>query len=93
MEIIMCYVSALVSRYTQFIKDLRPDVLPLKNSCSLDLSNALWLLNKIKEDGYNAPLSWIIFIQASLYHNGLIDLRHEMDISIDILKQEQQLVF
>ncbi len=82
----------LVNRYLNYINMLRPDVLPIKNkNGSLELSHILWMLHKMKEDDFNSlttPSAWISWIQASLYSNGLIDIRHEIDISREILKRE-----
>lgn len=84
-------ISVLVERYKSYIKTLRPDVVPVKDANgSLELSHALWMLNKMSEPDYipkTTSSAWITWIQASLYKNGLIEIRHEVDITREILKQ------
>lgn len=75
-----------------FINDTRPDIKPIKNKDgSLELSHALWMLEKMSSPDYEPKTTssaWITWIQASLYLNGIIHIKHEVDISREILKQE-----
>ena len=51
------------------------------------------MLNKMKSESFiskTTPEAWISWVQASLYLHGLIEIRHEIDITREILKQEQQ---
>lgn len=83
----------LVERYKSYIKTLRPDVIAKKNkSGSLELSHILWMLNKMSEPDFipkTTSSAWITWIQASLYSNGLIEIRHEIDITREILKEKE----
>lgn len=83
-------VSVLVDRYKSYIKTLRPDVIATKDSNgSLSLEHALWMLNKMSDDDYvpkTTNSAWITWIQASLYSHGLIEIKHEVDITREILK-------
>lgn len=85
-------INVLVSRYKMFINDTRPDIKPIKNKDgSLELSHALWMLEKMSSPDYEPKTTssaWITWIQASLYLNGIIHIKHEVDISREILKQE-----
>ena len=87
-------IDVLINRYISYINDLRPDIKPIKNSYgSLELSHSLWMLNKMKSESFiskTTPEAWISWVQASLYLHGLIEIRHEIDITREILKQEQQ---
>lgn len=85
-------INVLVSRYKMFINDTRPDIKPIKNKDgSLELSHALWMLEKMSSADYEPKTTssaWITWIQASLYLHGIIHIKHEVDISREILKQE-----
>ena len=87
-------ISVLVERYKTYIKMLRPDVKPIKNgNGSLELSHALWMLNKMSDPDYipkTTISAWITWIQASLYSNGLIEIRHEVDITREILNRNEK---
>lgn len=81
----------LVDRYITLLKDVKPDLVPIKNKeGSLELSHILWMLHKMKEPSFN-PLTtvsaWISWIQASLYKHNLIIIRHEKDITRDLMKR------
>lgn len=82
----------LVERYLSYIKTLRPDVTPQKNpEGSLSLQHALWMLLKMKEEGFvpkTSNDSWLSWVQASLYSHGLIVIKHEIDITREILNQQ-----
>ena len=83
----------MVQRYLQLIQQTRPDVIPKKNKDgSLELSHALWMLNKMNSPSY-VPLTtysaWITWIQASLFLNGLIDIRNEKSQTRDIFNQHK----
>lgn len=86
--------SILIERYLAYIKTLRPDVRPIKNAeGSLELSHALWMLLKMKEVGFVPKTNnsaWISWIQSSLYLHGLITIKHEIDITRDILNQYKE---
>ena len=83
--------TILIERYTQLIKAVRPDINPIKNkSGSLELSHALWMLNKMNDPQFINKTSndaWITWIQASLHSNGIIDIRNEIAITRDIINQ------
>lgn len=84
--------SIMIDRYIQLIEFCRPDIKPNKNeNGSLELSHSLWMLYKMKNEDFN-PLTtysaWITWIQASLYTHNLINIRHEIDITREILKQK-----
>lgn len=81
----------LVERYLSLLSFVRPNVKAQKNpEGSLDLSHILWMLHKMKSPDF-IPLTsysaWISWIQASLYHHKLINIKHEKDITREILKQ------
>lgn len=84
-------VDVLVERYKAYIQTVRPDVHPKKNkNGSLELEHALWMLNKMSEPDYipkTTKSAWITWVQASLYSNGIIEIKHEVDITREILKQ------
>lgn len=88
------HFNVLINRYISYINDLRPDIKPIKNKeGSLELSHSLWMLLKMKNESFvpkTSPDAWISWIQASLYLHGLIEVRHEIDITREILKQEKQ---
>lgn len=82
----------LVERYLSFINTLRPLLKPKKavssdNLNRLSLEHSLWMLETMKKDTFK-PLTtysaWISWIQASLYTHGLIDLKHEIEITREI---------
>lgn len=81
----------LVKRYTQLLQFTRPDVIAVKNkNGSLELSHILWMLNKMSTEGFVNKTSddaWIAWIQASLFTNGILDVRNEVDITRDIMNQ------
>lgn len=81
----------LVKRYTQLLQCARPNIVSLKNkNGSLELSHILWMLNKMSCDGFVNKTSndaWIAWIQASLFANGILDVRNEIDITRDIMNQ------
>lgn len=87
-------INILVTRYKTFINDIRPDVRAIKDkSGSLELSHALWMLEKMSEADYKPKTTssaWITWIQASLYVHGLICIKHEVDITREILKQKEK---
>ena len=81
----------LVERYISLLEQTKPDLVPIKNSKgSLELPHILWMLYKMKSPTF-IPLTsysaWISWVQASLYLHNLIDIRHEKDITRDILEQ------
>lgn len=86
-------INILVERYTRYIKELRPDVKAIKNpDGSLDLSHALWMLEKMKDKNFTSlttPGAWISWIQASLYLNGIIHIKHEIDITREVLNRNE----
>lgn len=84
----------LVERYISLLEQMKPDVKPIKNTKgSLELPHVLWMLHKMKSPAF-IPLTsnsaWISWVQASLYLHNLIDIRHEKDITREILKQLQE---
>ena len=84
----------LVERYISLLEQTRPDLEPIKNTKgSLELPHVLWMLHKMKSPVF-IPLTsnsaWISWVQASLYLHNLIDIRHEKDITREILKQLQE---
>ena len=84
----------LVERYLSYVKTLRPDIKPVKNpEGSLSLQHALWMLLKMKEESFvpkTSNDSWLSWIQASLYLNGLIVIKHEIDITREIINQHNK---
>lgn len=88
---IAAHHMVLVKRYIQYIAQVRPDVQPIKNrEGSLELSHALWMLHKMSEPGFVNKTSddaWITWVQASLFACGILNVRNEIDITRDILKQ------
>lgn len=76
-----------------FINEIRPDIKPVKDKDgSLGLSHALWMLEKMSSPDYNPKTTssaWITWVQASLYTHGIIHIKHEVDISREILKQKE----
>lgn len=87
-------INILISRYKTYIAEIRPEIKPIKNKeGSLDLPHVLWMLEKMSEPDYNPKTTssaWIAWIQASLYTHGLICIKHEVDITREILKQEEK---
>ena len=90
-----CKIEVLIDRYISYITQLKPHIKPIKNpNGSLDLSHSLWMLQKMKSESFvskTTPEAWISWVQASLFLHGLIEIRHEIDITREILKQEKQL--
>ena len=84
----------LVDRYIQLIEETHPEIIPEKNKYgSLELTHVLWMLYKMKEKDFSSlttPSAWISWVQASLFLNGLIHIRHEIDISREIMKDEKR---
>ena len=84
----------LVKRYIQYINQVRPDIRPVKSkSVSLELTHALWMLNEMSNPAFVNKTSddaWITWIQASLFKNGIIDIRNEIAISRDIFNQHKK---
>lgn len=84
----------LVKRYIQYINQVRPDIRPVKNkNGSLELSHVLWMLNKMSDPAFvnkTSDAAWITWIQASLFKNGIIDIRNEIAISRDIFNQHKK---
>ena len=81
----------LVERYISLLEQTRPDLKPIKDpNGSLALPHILWMLYKMKSPSF-VPLTsnsaWVSWVQSSLYLHNLIDIRHEKDITRDILKQ------
>lgn len=87
-------INVLIARYKTFINEIRPDVVAIKNKDgSLDLSHALWMLNKMSDVDFKPKTTcsaWITWIQASLALHGLIQIKHEVDITREILKQKEK---
>ena len=84
----------LVERYLALLAQTRPNLVAKKNpEGSLQLSHILWMLQKMKSPNF-VPLTsnsaWISWIQASLYSHKLINIKHEKDITREILKQQQE---
>ena len=83
--------SILINRYIQLIELTKPDIKPEKNKDgSLELSHILWMLYKMKESNFvslTTESAWISWIQAALYLHKLIIIRHEIDITRDILSR------
>lgn len=81
----------LVNRYIQLIEYAKPNVKPEKNKeGSLELSHILWMLYKMKDSNFvslTTESAWISWVQSSLYLHKLIIIRHEIDITRDILKR------
>jgi hypothetical protein len=80
----------LIYRYKTILNHFRPDVVAQKNNeGSLELSHIKWMLEKMDQDKY-VPLTsydaWISWIQASLYYHGILHIKHEIDITREILK-------
>ena len=85
--------KVLIERYINIINMCKPDIIPEKsNEGSLSLAHSLWMLHEMKKDSFD-PLTtysaWITWVQASLYMHKLIIIRHEIDITRDIIKQEK----
>lgn len=89
----MDHCVVLVERYKSMVNYYRPDVKPIKNpNGSLELSHILWMLNKMSSPDYvpkTTSSAWISWIQASLFINNIIDVKHEIDITREILKQKE----
>mgnify|MGYP003622502636 FL=1 len=84
----------LVERYLALLAQTRPNLVAKKNpEGSLQLSHILWMLQIMKSPNF-VPLTsnsaWISWIQASLYSHKLINIKHEKDITREILKQQQE---
>ena len=84
----------LVERYLALLAQTRPNLVAKKNpEGSLELPHILWMLQKMKSPNF-VPLTsnsaWISWIQASLYFHKLINIKHEKDITREILKQQQE---
>ena len=84
----------LVERYLSLLQQTRPTLVAVKNpDGSLELPHVLWMLQKMKSPTF-VPLTsysaWISWVQASLYQHKLIDIKHEKDITREILKQQQE---
>lgn len=90
-------INVLVHRYKTIINMIRPDVKAIKNKDgSLELSHALWMLEKMSEPDHipkTTNSAWITWIQASLSTHGLIQIKHEIDITREILKQKEKVIF
>ena len=84
----------LVKRYIQYINQVRPDVMPVKNKDgSLELSHSLWMLTKMSDPDFVNKTSddaWITWIQASLFSCGILNVRNEVAITRDILNQHSR---
>ena len=89
---IMSVHHVLVQRYLQLLNEIRPDVIAKKNKeGSLELSHAKWMLEKMCDDNFLNKTSndaWITWIQASLYCNGILEIRNEIAITRDIMRQD-----
>lgn len=84
----------LVERYLALLAQTRPNLVAKKNpEGSLELTHILWMLQKMKSPDF-VPLTsnsaWISWIQASLFAHKLIHIKHEKDITREILKQQQE---
>lgn len=84
----------LVERYLALLAQTRHNLVAKKNpEGSLELPHILWMLQKMKSPNF-VPLTsnsaWISWIQASLYSHKLINIKHEKDITREILKQQQE---
>ena len=85
----------LVNRYYEYIVTLRPNVVAKKAEVDfkisrMELPHILWMLIKMKEPDFvnlTNNSHWLGWIQCSLYFHGLIDVKHERDITRDVLKQ------
>lgn len=87
--------TVLVERYIALLQQTRPYLVAKKDpNGSLELPHILWMLHKMKSPTF-IPLTsysaWISWVQASLYQHKLIDIKHEKDITREILKQQQEL--
>jgi hypothetical protein len=86
--------KVLVHRYKTILNHFRPDVVAEKNpEGSLELSHIKWMLEKMESNNF-VPLTsydaWLSWVQASLYHNGILHIRHEIDITREILKENNK---
>lgn len=79
----------LINRYIQLLTMTRPELVAIKHpEGSFELSHGLWMLQKMLEPDYQPLTSydaWITWVQGILYINNLIHIRHEIDISREIL--------
>lgn len=81
--------SVLIERYIQLINMTRPLAYPIKHrDGSSDPEHLLWMLVKMSDPNF-VPLTsndaWLSWVQCSLYHAHLLHIRHEIDITREIL--------
>ena len=83
--------KTLIQRYILLIKTAKPLTVAKKNpEGSLELSHLLWMLEKMSEEDFEPKTSdshWLGWVQAGLYQNKLISIRHEKDVTREILKK------
>lgn len=84
----------LVERYIALLQQTRPNLVAQKNKDgSLELPHILWMLHKMKSPTF-IPLTsysaWISWVQASLYFHKLINIKHEKDVTREILKEQKE---
>lgn len=81
----------LVVRYKSILSFMRPDVRSKKDeNGSLDLKHISWMLDKMSDPSFvnkSCDEAWISWVQASLYANGLIDIKHEIDITREVMNR------
>lgn len=81
----------LVNRYKAYIEYVRPDVIPFKcEGGSLSLSHSLWMITKMLDPTFvnkSSDEAWISWIQASLFMHGIINVKHEIDITREIMSR------
>lgn len=86
-------ITTLIERYIQLINITKPLAYPIKDpQGSLELDHLLWMLVKMLSPTF-VPLTtysaWITWVQAGLYQARLINIKHEIDITREILGRSE----